>query len=302
MREVILHMKVVITGDSLSYNRYDYEPLPQANAYDCPPDMGSWSFQLRDWLITRDRRFVYGADIIGGGTEAPNRVFGDKSYTGNSTVDFTVNANTLYCQKHPDGGIYELYADNKPVAELDFKGNPTYFRGMELFRADIPRALKYTLKGNGLFTLNGAGSRGVDVFLTGQGSRTAEFFNINFYERIGRFSPDVLVMIIGANDAVYSSAESFAVNIESVLRKIAAVNPGCKIYLLTSTKNADASQLIKINTELKKAAEKYNCVFVDLFELFEGVPCEQWRYDNIHLNKYGNNILFKKIKEIMSDL
>lgn len=294
-------MKVVITGDSLAYNRYGYEPLPQLNAYDCPPDMGSWAFQLRDWLITREPGFIYGADILGGGIKAANRVFGDKSFTDDCAADFSVDAGALYFQKHTDGGAYALYADGKPAAELDFKGNPTYFRGMELFGVDVPRALKYTLKGSGLFTLSGAGALKTDVFLTGQGSRTAAFFNENFYERIGRFEPDALIMIIGANDALSAAATDFEADLEAVLRKTSAANPGCGIYLLTSTKNADASRLTEINAELKKEAEKFNGVFVDLFELFDDIPVEQWRYDNIHLTKYGNNLLFEKMKTVMGD-
>lgn len=41
-------VKLVITRDSLSYNRYDYDENFHINAYDCYPDMGSWSFMLHD--------------------------------------------------------------------------------------------------------------------------------------------------------------------------------------------------------------------------------------------------------------
>ena len=40
--------RIVVTGDSLSYNRYDYDPVHRLNAFDCFPDMGSWPFRLRD--------------------------------------------------------------------------------------------------------------------------------------------------------------------------------------------------------------------------------------------------------------
>ena len=54
---------IVITGDSLSYNRYSYDEAWRTNAADCFVGMDSWSFKLRKSLISNTRGFVYGDEI-----------------------------------------------------------------------------------------------------------------------------------------------------------------------------------------------------------------------------------------------
>ena len=61
---------LVITGDSLSYNRYDFDSTYRTNAYDCRPGMKSWSFMLRDFrasqnLVTGDELNVF-PEVEGG--------------------------------------------------------------------------------------------------------------------------------------------------------------------------------------------------------------------------------------------
>ncbi|HOJ10624.1 MAG TPA: GDSL-type esterase/lipase family protein [Clostridiales bacterium] len=56
-------ISVVITGDSLAYNRYDFDHEPRVNAYDCYPGMPSWSFMLRDAIHQNDKWYVFGDEI-----------------------------------------------------------------------------------------------------------------------------------------------------------------------------------------------------------------------------------------------
>ncbi len=55
--------QILISGDSLSYNRYSYDPDARGEACQCGAGMGSWSFALRDRLMTLDPAFVYGDEI-----------------------------------------------------------------------------------------------------------------------------------------------------------------------------------------------------------------------------------------------
>ena len=55
--------KVLISGCSTSYNRHPYDDMPRSNATDCGVGMGSWSFRLRDYLLTPDPQFVYAVAI-----------------------------------------------------------------------------------------------------------------------------------------------------------------------------------------------------------------------------------------------
>ena len=54
---------LVITGDSLSYNRHGYDPMPQINASDCHIGMNSWSFRLRNKYITSASGFKFGDEL-----------------------------------------------------------------------------------------------------------------------------------------------------------------------------------------------------------------------------------------------
>ena len=55
--------KLLITGDSLSYNRYDYDETPRTNGWDCHIGMQSWSFKLRNSFITSAAGFKYGNEL-----------------------------------------------------------------------------------------------------------------------------------------------------------------------------------------------------------------------------------------------
>jgi hypothetical protein len=56
--------KVVITGDSLSFNREDFDATGRANAYDCFPGLNSWAFLLRDALIRDDPWFQHADEVL----------------------------------------------------------------------------------------------------------------------------------------------------------------------------------------------------------------------------------------------
>lgn len=56
-------INVVITGDSLAYNRYDFDAEPRINAYDCYPGMPSWSFMIRDAIHQNDKWYAFGDEL-----------------------------------------------------------------------------------------------------------------------------------------------------------------------------------------------------------------------------------------------
>ena len=197
---------IVITGDSLSYNRYGYDPIPRENAWDCIPYMGSWSFRLRDLLT----------------------------------------------------------------------------------------------------------ERGNNVALTGKGSTTASFLVENFEERIGKFSPDIVVLTTGANDRARISVDEYADSLNQLFTKIN--NIGCKKIIALSppdssnpadgnkdslpgyisTKNSQAYSLA-----LKECCDKYNAQYFDTVSLFKDIPVEIWRFDNVHFTPYGNDLLYHTITPLV---
>lgn len=55
--------KVVITGDSLSYNFQDFDAITRTEATLCYPGMNSWAFLIRDALIRHDPDFKHGDEV-----------------------------------------------------------------------------------------------------------------------------------------------------------------------------------------------------------------------------------------------
>ena len=162
-------MNVVITGDSLAYNRYDFEPQHQENAYNCYPGILSWSFMLRDAIHQNDKWFIFGDEIdykesktIGGNGKGfdNSQIDYDKYsclnhgkvatliFNGiNQTNSFLyshsnsqTNKAVLYMQKRPDSYscIYDIYVDdNLALLGVDNSGNTDKFKGWEPFEVDI---------------------------------------------------------------------------------------------------------------------------------------------------------------------
>lgn len=312
--------RIVITGDSLSYNRYDYDPVHRLNAFDCFPDMGSWPFRLRDSALTGGcfEYACYLNDIIG--TAAPNRIFGSRSSTFTDTAVFLYGQDipriTLYLQCLPEGGCFDIYDNGRQVlTDVSFRGNPAFYHGMECFSvtyyAEKNRRHEIEFKGSGSGTLLGISDRDVQVYLTGQGSRRCDFFLDNFYDRIGRFCPSLLVFIIGANDEGSVSHIEFGQNLRGVLRLTREVSPLCDFVLLTPTDqhNEDKPESDEtpffsrasaknFNFEIKNAAIEFGGSYVDTDALFDRVPLGKWRYDNVHLTRFGSDMLYKYLMEL----
>ena len=69
---------------------------------------------------------------------------------------------------------------------------------------------------------------------------------------------------------------------------------------ITSDENLNAL-LEKYNTVLKKLSDKYGALCVDMKKLFADIPTKMWRYDNVHLSNFGNEILYNEICKIIFD-
>lgn len=197
---------IVITGDSLSYNRYGYDAIPRENAWDCAPDTGSWSFRLRD-----------------------------------------------------------------------------------LLRA-----------------------RGCEVTLTGKGGIVASFLTENFEERIGKFSPDMVILTTGANDRVYTKPEQYSAALSFLLNTI--IKSGCgKIVAISPPDSSDPADSEKdllptyissksaqpYYSALKECCDKYGALYFDTVKVFKGIPVKLWRFDNVHFSSYGNDLLLRHITPLI---
>ncbi len=335
--------RILITGDSISYNRYGYDPSLRLNndAFNFGAGMGSWSFKLRDSIYFSDPQFIFGSEIefncpsilgLSNTSEIPNtEVFGGKIKTllPNGEVEFVVNIKsdniTLYFQQRIDYPcVFDIFVDGRlAVKDYSNKGDNEFFAGFALVTLPLscnPNTENHIVRFSNIrgenpkITVAGVGAENKTVTLAGRGNQCASFFIENFEERIARYSPDLLILIIGANDRARITIEDFENDLRTLFTKVYDYNRKCNLLLLLPP-NAhnpdDLSCNISPFTSIEKASE-YNAVAIrvceefssrydiDFFktpDLFNNEKVEDWRFDNVHLNNFGNEILYNALLE-----
>jgi len=329
---------ILITGDSISYNRYSFDDTPRTNAYDCGAGMPSWSFRLRDYLYTLDKQFLYGDEIefpckwvagIDNDSEVPNTaMFGGRIKTLYPSDDVTFSVNikgdkiVLYLQQRLDAAcVFDIEVDGALAAQnVSTQGSADYFAGYALMQVALPCSIEKTehiisfinIRGDAFkITVAGVGSREMQINLTGKGSMTTTFFLDNFEERIGRYCPDLLIITLGANDRIFDAPAVLRGHLSELFAKVFEVSPECKILFLIPPASHHPDFPIKdfpgytsldtievydrVTQEICDEDGKGQIETLSIRKLFEGLKVEDWRFDNIHLNKYGNNALFDAI-------
>ena len=329
--------KLLISGCSTSYNRHPYDPEPRMNATDCGVGMASWSFKLRDYIITSDPQFIYGKDIefscqsklgLDNESNVPNtEVFDGKIKTlfPKEKTCFTVplcgDEGVLYLQSRIDSPCrFDLEVDGKIVCtDISTEGSLENFAGyglMQIVFKSNPDIKEHTIcfkniRGdNPKITVVGVGSRNIQINLSGKGSTTARFFIDNFDERIGNHKPDLLILTLGANDRVLNSPDTFRKDLNQLLSMIFETNPECKmLYILPpaghNPNNPDIDcegYTSKLTDEvydriIKNACNKFEIDTLAIRDVFDSVEVSQWRYDNIHMSRFGNEILLNAVLE-----
>ena len=253
------NLNVLITGDSLSYNRYGYDPEPKMEASDCGPGMKSWSFRLRDKIYQYDKQFTFAnalsfnCETVAGLNNScetlHTEMFDGKVQTllPQGDVAFNVNIRSdqivLYFQKRIDCDCtIDIYVDGILKQEkVNLKGDENYFAGYAPLLLPVscdPELechlveFKNILGENPKITLAAVGADYRMVSLTGRGSQCASFFLENFEERIGRYNPDLILLILSANDRIFIAPEALRKHLIELFAKIFETNPNCKILFL----------------------------------------------------------------------
>ena len=289
---------LVITGDSLSYNRYGYLPDARVNAWDCPVGMGSWSFRICHSFISSAKGFKYADELefsgetisgIGEGFDPMDAVFGERVRTVSTKegkISFKVQSDNgkvvLYLQKRPRNYCrFKASVDGIVHGEIiDTYGDSAFFRGWSVLHVELVCDENKNLHEVVLFdfeyaddnpkvTVAGVGAELKCAVVTGQGCRTAKFINYHFEQRVANFSPDALVLIFGGNDVLYYSPEEYKENLEIFFNTMKARFHKCKILTVTIPPSALYSGLtngVKYETQQDwdENQDKYNKVMIEL--------------------------------------
>lgn len=347
--------KIVITGDSLSFNVYDFPGGAVGNeAPGCYPGLMSWSFMLRDYIHRADPYFMHADQLdyqaSGGGAlkscngASPYLVPFNNRYTSiggqasgvvsvmyRSRNEQSNNEIHIHCFNDGNGanGLVDVYYSFFPyttdvAAGTITTGGRTAFQGWEPFvhtisgaglgydNAPIKISFKNFRNADGspavtdrVLFLSGISSKYTPVYLTGHGSWTAANIYSDFTNRIGQYSPDLLIMILGANDRSLVTKENYAENLVNIITATRALKPYCKIIVLPALRASNAGYepsgviggvtMTQWNEYAKNAVLEAGAYWFDAYQLTSEVDPALWRYDNVHMTKYGNRLLFDGI-------
>ncbi len=334
----------LITGDSLSYNRYGYDDAELMNATDCHIGMQSWSFRLRNDFITSAKGFKY-ADELEFGCRADKgmslevdiceSIFGERVITLfplNGEISFNAQSDTgtlvLYIQKRVSNYCrFDIYVDGKlQKADVDTYGSKAEYQGyglitLELLCDENKNEHKVVLNNfrwaddEPCVTIAGVSCEARYANITGQGSRTARFLNYHFEDRIAKYSPDLMILVFGGNDTLFYSPDEYRYYLEKLFSATKERFPNIKIITITIpycglVRNQLLGVTYENDEQLNQNSKKYNDVMMDLskkyvaecidsWELFKDIPIPEWRFDNIHLTRKGNDILYDKVKSLI---
>jgi len=330
---------IVITGDSLSFNRYDFDEYRGMDAFAYGAGLGSWSFALRDRLYTSDAQCIYGADIpfscdavcgMATKTDIPHTaLFGGRVKTlfPRSEVTFRLPIQTdtlvLYLQHRADTDtVFDVAVDGVTVqTDVHTIGDAAWFAGYAPLILRLPcdgTLSAHTVTFSRIrgetpcITVAGAGAVYRDVVLSGRGCTCADFFLENFEERIAKYTPDLLLFSVSANDRLHVSAEKMCENVDALFGKIRQRCPRCRVLVLAPPHSHDVADpqkdvspytavatAEKYDRALETVCAKWGHAVFRISSLFDDADVLKWRYDNIHLNRQGNAVLLEAVSRFL---
>jgi len=345
--------RVVITGDSISYNHQDLDATPRSSAELCNAGMRSWSFMLGDIIHKQDAWFKHSDELEWG-------VFGEASlalYNGSSSPQIIPFGGRVFSPKmlpseSPSLTVNYRHQGDDNFAYFIIHGDPTGFSTTFDYRVDggvtsngttklattglnsyqgrdirhiqiaVPNDGKDHLiqffnfaqaadipDGSGLvqMPLIGFSSKATDVAFTGVGGFSTQDLLTQWDVRAVNYNPDVLLLLIGANDAGDAlSIPAFQANLVDMIEQVRVVKPDCQ-FVLMSTPGSTPGNINSVNdvdsvkyvNAMKEVCIQQRCSFVNLFEYFRSIDPDVFRFDWVHLNRAGNTMLCSYMAKLM---
>lgn len=144
------------------------------------------------------------------------------------------------------------------------------------------------------------------------GNKTADILN-NLEERVYRYNPSKLILLIGINDLLYENHdEQISKDIEKITSKIAKKLPNCSIYIESvypMNKNWDTyveiEDIEKLNDKIKKICKKHDYQYIDVFSHLiddsTGMLNEKYTNDGLHPNETGYDVITEVIGKYIEE-
>ena len=149
------------------------------------------------------------------------------------------------------------------------------------------------------------------------GNKTYDILE-NMKERVYRYNPSKIFILIGTNDIPENKTnEEIVNNIDTIIKKIKKNRKEAKIYLesiypINNTDNDKISHAMvgkrtnenikEINKKLKKIAQKEKISYIDMYSLLEdsdGNLNLDYTREGLHMSDEGYEVITKKIKQYL---
>lgn len=150
------------------------------------------------------------------------------------------------------------------------------------------------------------------------GNRTEDILN-NLENRVYRYNPSKVILLIGINDFLYENHDNeITKNIEKISLEIRNNLPNCQIYIESIYPINDdwrikysqdvpkqeelKEKILNANKEIKDICKRNKYIYINLHdELIDenGYFDSKYTDDGLHPNEEGYNIITKKIKKAL---
>lgn len=317
--------KVVITGDSLSFNAFGYPsgwPVSGSGyATDNPFGLSSWAHLLRDVMAFASPAFTPASELVmATDAKVSYVVFSNAHKYGLNQrpilLDFTNNLSGVAKIKHPYSGNKSLVFSYAPAADAvsfkvdgvsynnkspdgKYQGGGYFFVNCKS-DAVISDVSPLSGSGNAILPFYGAHQREVSVpYLTGKGGYTSGQILGEINSLVSDYDPDCIIYIIGANDLALSDPSEFNLNVREFVSLSKSKNPSCEILLISqppSDTGRDVIPFVKVLSDISREVKGVS--FIDLYHSLIDLSPSFYRYDNIHFNKNGDDLVFNIVKDL----
>lgn len=149
-----------------------------------------------------------------------------------------------------------------------------------------------------------------NVVNSGISGNTTEDILDNMYERVYRYNPSKVFLLIGTNQIEKDSTDKIADDITKIVKGIHEKRPNAKVYVesiypvnkditeVTGDRNND--KIIDTNKLIDNNSKKYNYRYIDVHSKLldkEGRLKEEYTYDGLHISEKGFNKITKIINK-----
>lgn len=152
-----------------------------------------------------------------------------------------------------------------------------------------------------------------NVVNSGVSGDVSEDILSDMYNRVYRYNPSKIFLLIGTNQLVNDSEEEIIEQIFKIIDEIHNNNPIASVYLesiypvnnnieKSPAKNRDNDKIIEINNKLKENCKKYKYEYVDIYTKLKDSNDnlkEEYTEDGLHLSDKGYEVVTDILKKYL---